>query len=145
MSATPPTLSSQTTPVDDPAALFEGHHQGLKDHIGRLHRGALQSPPDLEEVMAALQTIQAFAEAHFADEEKLMDDVSYTDRSAHGQEHRDFLLYIRRLREATELAAHDASEASGVAALAWSLAEWWESHALNYDRRLVEFMCRGGV
>lgn len=145
MSTTPPTLVAQAAPADDPASLFEGHHQGLKEHIGRLHQGALQSPPDMEAVTEALHTIQAFAEAHFADEEKLMDDVSYTDRAAHGQEHRDFLLSIRRLRETVEDADGKSSEVPGVAALAWSLAQWWESHALNYDRRLVEFMCRGGV
>lgn len=118
--------------------LIEGHHRGLHALILRVQ----QSPTDSH----GLKALEDFALTHFAYEEKLMEDVSYSGLQEHQVHHQQFLLWVRAL-QTTEADAHHAAALSGETAedLALSLARWWDEHSRTHDLLLTEFLCRGGI
>lgn len=142
-------IDSGTPPPDDgPGAsaaeapsplLFEGHHRGLRDRLivlktavtGGRHRAALD----------ALVGIRGFAEVHFADEEKLMDDVGFPSRDLHGAHHREFLEWMGTVERQ---AGRDLAHLGDVRVLG-GLTTWWDDHARRHDRELADFLCRGGI
>lgn len=125
--------------------VFEGHHRELKGRLQRfgeaIGKGGLDDPAKAAEIVSALTEISSFAEAHFADEEKLMEDVEFPHVGDHRAEHRQFLDWMVNMKEvaATEPRRLIADHA------VMALVDWWEAHAIASDRPLADFLCRGGI
>lgn len=122
--------------------LFEGHHKGLRVLICALQDSLVSSRSEGIAVSAGLlRDLRAYAEQHFAEEEKLMDDVAFPLRPLHVEAHRHFLRWVATLESQAQaipsgLIPETVSE---------DLAIWWEEHFFHYDRLLADFLCRGGV
>lgn len=131
------------------ATFFEGHHRGLRAHLTRLASataqplvsGAESRAQWKVEVMAGVAALRGFAEMHFADEEKLMEDVAYPGAADHAREHRAFLAWLERIDALIETDGARLREE----ATAQALVTWWETHATDHDASLADFLCRGGV
>lgn len=129
--------------------MFEGHHKGVDPLIERIGLAAedLRGPARhghvdaVERLRSALTELQSYAEVHFAQEEKLMEDVLYPQRDHHVARHRAFLSWMDRVQAVVQGAPYRLRATSpGVV-----LAGWWEAHARGQDRALTEFLCRGGI
>jgi hemerythrin-like metal-binding protein len=143
---TDPLTPSAALPSSD---LFEGHHRGLREIIdGLVAAAALFDAAENDAtadaaVREGFTKLQRFSLQHFAEEEKFMDDISFPDRKAHQAQHVEFMAQLAQLEPV--LAAQDAGEQQSWNGIAMRLYEWWESHALHYDRMLADFLCRGGI
>ncbi len=141
-------ISAAPVPPDrDYTTVFEGHHRGLRSHIQGIAEATIGAPPEAPsdrrqwraDALAALAQLRNFAEVHFADEEKLMEDVAYPGTGRHAEEHRSFLADLERLQEiidAADLLDRETME---------RLATWWERHSTDFDADLASFLCRGGI
>jgi hemerythrin-like metal-binding protein len=141
-SPSPPSTSSTSD-------LFEGHHRGLREIIDALVDAAAacdEAPYDPDKRQAVedgFALLRRFSLQHFAEEEKFMDDISFPERKSHQAQHAEFMAQIASLEPL--LTAQGAVESHHWSGIAIRLFEWWESHALNYDRSLADFLCRGGI
>lgn len=141
-----PILGAQVT---SDLRMFEGHHKGIGARIERiglaaeLLRGPVRraDPEAIDRLRSGLADLRGYAEVHFAQEEKLMEDVLYPQRDRHVARHHAFLSWMDRLDAASRDEPHRL-HASGPATV---LAGWWEAHARGQDRALTEFLCRGGI
>lgn len=122
-----------------PSLLFEGHHRTLRDRIIRLSDA--MTADRHAATLDALTGIRGFAEVHFAEEEKLMDDVGFPARSLHGAHHREFLDWMA---DVEVRAVHGLTHLAGDRILG-RLTLWWDQHARHHDRALADFLCRGGI
>lgn len=137
MSLRPTASEPQTLSIK---SFLEGHHRGLRQKIDHLEQSCRTLPADQMRIAESLAALQVFAETHFADEEKLMDDVHYPHRSNHHQQHRHFLDLIRDLQTTvSQNGLPDGMDIPG------HIAAWWEQHSVIHDRALVDFLCRGGI
>jgi hemerythrin len=84
---------------------------------------------DAPRLRAALEELVAFARAHFAAEEALMDRYAIADRATHRQAHR------RLLQDVSSLA--DSSRSSSMMVTVGFLHEWLLRHVDSADRDLV--------
>jgi hemerythrin-like metal-binding protein len=117
------------------AEMIEGHHRGLKALLLRLEdlTVSFAGRPPGPVVAAVLADLRYLAEMHFAQEEKLMDDIGYPNFRAHADEHQRFLGMLSRFE--AEKIGRQTVELS---------AAWWTKHALYDDRQLTDFLCLGG-
>lgn len=128
-----------------PLEVFEGHHRGLVERLAALEtaleacRRHHPAASDTQRFMSSLEALQRMAELHFADEEKLMDDVLFPDRHDHASRHREFLTLMAGM-----VAVASRGETLPGAPVE-HLSAWWRDHALGPDRALTDFLCRGGI
>ncbi|SIS68476.1 bacteriohemerythrin [Insolitispirillum peregrinum] len=137
MSLRPTASEPQTLSIK---SFLEGHHRGLRQKIDHIAQSCRALPADQMMIAESLAALQVFAATHFADEEKLMDDVHYPDRGSHHHQHRHFLDLIRDLQ--TTVSQDGLSDGMDVPG---QIAAWWEQHSVIHDRALVDFLCRGGI
>ena len=115
-----------STGIDD----VDQEHKDLIDVINRLHDLLLADDARLT-VPAFFDRLLAGVAAHFALEERIMDESGYPDREAHREAHERLLDEIRDLVEAF---AH-ADEVDSVD-LAMRLEPWFSHHFATHDLRL---------
>lgn len=125
--------------------IFEGHHRGLAERLHALgsaldtcRRKRRTGEDALHSLHRCMTGLHHMAAMHFADEEKLMEDVLYPELQAHAAQHRDFL----RIMEELTLQVRTTVPPDATLDV---LASWWHAHAQGADRALTEFLCRGGV
>ena len=143
-----PTEPPPPSAARDLDTFFEGHHKGLKAHLLRLAEATDQPVPRdsaareqwQADILDSLSGLRGFAELHFAEEEKLMEDVSYPGTSNHMREHRAFIQYLDDLQSLVADGAPNVQEMPGGV-----LAQWWDRHSTEFDSALAAFLCRGGI
>jgi diguanylate cyclase (GGDEF)-like protein/hemerythrin-like metal-binding protein/PAS domain S-box-containing protein len=114
---------------------MDEQHRALAGMVGRV--GAeFAAGRDAPRLRAVLLELVAFARAHFAAEEALMDRYAIADRATHKQAHR------RLLQDALSLAKSSGS--SGMAISVGFLREWLLRHVDSADRELArQLLARG--
>ena len=114
---------------------IDEQHRALAGMVGRLGAefAAGRGAPRLR---ASLGELVAFARAHFAAEEALMDRYTIADRATHKQAHR------RLLQDALSLAK--SSRSSSVMVTVGFLHEWLLRHVDSADRDLVRQLLAKG-
>ena len=114
---------------------IDEQHRALAGMVGRL--GAeFAAGRDAPRLRASLGELVAFARAHFAAEEALMDRYTIADRATHKQAHR------RLLQDALSLAK--SSRSSSVMVTVGFLHEWLLRHVDSADRDLVRQLLAKG-
>ena len=107
---------------------LDEQHRALAAMVGRV--GAeFAAGRDAQRLRASLSELVAFARAHFAAEEALMDRYAIPDRAAHRQAHR------RLLQDASSLVK--ASRGSGMMITVGLLHEWLLRHVDSADKDLA--------
>lgn len=106
--------------------LLDSDHQALIALIDKLHEGLL-SDADTEATTAVFESLIAYAELHFAREEKVMRVCGYPGLEVHRAEHARFANRIRELRD------RYAGEPATVGELLEYLKVWLNHHILIQD------------
>ena len=114
---------------------LDEQHRALAAMVGRV--GAeFAAGRDAARLRASLSELVAFARAHFAAEEALMDRYAIADRAAHKQAHR------RLLQDASSLVK--ASRGSGMLITVGLLHEWLLRHVDSADKDLAKQLLAKG-
>ena len=113
--------------------LFDRQHQHLFKIIHELaeHSGG---PTNLHIVSQILKDLFNYAQEHFTDEEKLMEQCEYPGLNEQKRQHAYFLKTI------AELCAYPPEEKElSVAEVAEFLNIWWTIHVLRWDMKYKKF------
>ncbi len=108
----------------------DDEHKDLIDIINRLHDLLLADNAKLT-VPAFFDDLLRGVSAHFALEERIMDESDYAERAGHREDHDRLLEEIRELKEAFE----QAEEIDSVE-LAMRLEPWFSRHFATHDLQL---------
>ncbi len=108
----------------------DDEHRDLIDIINRLHDLLLAKDAKLT-VPAFFDNLMRGVSAHFALEERIMDESRYPDRDEHRDDHERLLDELRGLKRTFEHA-----ETIDSAELALRLEPWFSRHLATYDLRL---------
>jgi diguanylate cyclase (GGDEF)-like protein/hemerythrin-like metal-binding protein/PAS domain S-box-containing protein len=114
---------------------LDAQHRALAAMVGRV-RAEFAAGRDAERLRASLSELVAFARAHFAAEEALMDRYAIADRAAHKQAHR------RLLQDACSHV--QASRGSGMMITVGLLHEWLLRHVDSADKELARQLVAKG-
>jgi hemerythrin len=90
-------------------------------------------------LLAWIDAMQAWAESHFATEERLMQAFSYPDYERHQGAHRTLVDEIRDIRAALE-----SREIAVDSWLVQRLRDWWQRHTERADAPLGQFIAEQG-
>ena len=113
--------------------MLDHQHQHLFKITNKL---AEQSgdPPNPHLAAQTLKEMLKYAQEHFADEEKLMEQYLYPETNEQKKQHAYFLKTI------TELCVYPPEEKElSVAEVAEFLNIWWTIHVLRWDMKYKEF------
>ena len=113
--------------------LFDRQHQHLFKIINKLteHTGG---PPNLYLVTQTLKEMFNYAQEHFTDEEKLMEQCEYPELHEQRRQHAYFL------KTTAELCAYPPHEKElSIEEIDEFLNVWWMIHLLRYDMKYKEF------
>ncbi len=108
----------------------DDEHRDLIDIINRLHDLLLAKDAKLT-VPAFFDNLIRGVSAHFALEERIMDESRYPDRDEHREDHERLLGELRGLKRTFEHA-----ETIDSAELALRLEPWFSRHLTTYDLQL---------
>ncbi|MEQ9364275.1 MAG: bacteriohemerythrin [Leptospirales bacterium] len=114
-------------------AKVDAQHRVLVMLINRLEtlrEAGAAAQRDLEEI---LKHLDQYVRTHFADEERMLDDLSYTEISEHIEEHRAFEARIAQIRTDLESGRPDVLDN-----LVEFLGGWLTGHILENDRGYVD-------
>jgi len=109
-------------------------HCELIDRIGALHSACIDGR-GREELLKMMHFLGDYAKAHFAHEEKLMDQRRCPSRAANKAAHARFLEQYGELLEAVK---RDGVSTKLVVELEHLLSDWLRNHICSIDRRLCE-------
>jgi hemerythrin len=111
-------------------AAVDHEHRELIDLINRVH-AELSAGVGEARITASLGDIFAAISAHFALEERFMNEHRYDQRAAHKEEHERLLDVLRDIME-----GYDDDPQASSERLAKRLDEWFTVHFRTHDARL---------
>jgi hemerythrin len=109
-------------------------HRGMLDKINALL--AAVSSQDETQVLMAFSALTAEVQAHFAEEEELMQKVNYPDMAKHCAHHQRLLQSLAELRFTLD-AAQNFPEGGGPLMF---LERWFVPHLTHDDKALADFL-----
>lgn len=116
-------------------------HQRLFELAGHIHDSlSLDVIVPMREIRLAIDELIACTKAHFAHEERLMEESAYPSLEDHRALHADLLARIR----AFEAEAEKAERLTPVDVYEF-LCNWLGDHILTNDRAFGEFMSHSGA
>lgn len=128
---------------DSPPEL--GHEELDRQHRVLLRRWVRCQPAgdatDLRRLDSELWFIERYALNHFASEERIMEQSSYSEAPRHLLRHQQFAARMARLRQDIAAGRHQATNAD----FEW-LSDWFEHHIREEDLRLKRHLeARRGI
>jgi len=108
----------------------DSEHREMIGIINALH-ATLEDEHDASVVEAVLGEIHARISAHFALEERLMQQAAYPEYAGHKESHEDLLDQIRDLMD-----SYAQNPVAGRTLLQRSLSDWFGVHFSTFDARL---------
>jgi hemerythrin-like metal-binding protein len=118
---------------DDNLVLDQGVMDNThREFIGLLNR--LADAPDAQ-MLAVLDEFIAHTEAHFAQEQRWMEHISFPPAECHVREHDGVLEIAREVRNRAA-----AGETGFGRVLAQAVAQWFANHAASMDNVLALYM-----
>jgi hemerythrin len=113
--------------------LFDRQHKHLFKVINELAEQSGE-PPNLHIVTQILKDMFNYAQEHFTDEEKLMEQCGYPEINEQKRQHAYFLKTI------AELCAYPPEDKEvSIAEIAEFLNIWWTIHVLRWDMKYKKF------
>jgi hemerythrin len=117
-------------------AAIDSQHQELFQLIEQM-APTIGRPDNQEELLNALKFTVGYAKNHFAEEEKLMQTISYPEFTPHREMHQNFARQISGfLLQLKEGRPPELSK------LFKFLVEWLQSHVVNEDKKIGQFMSK---
>ncbi|MBI5690267.1 MAG: bacteriohemerythrin [Verrucomicrobia bacterium] len=122
----------------DPATMATGvesvdeQHQELIARINELHR-ACREGRGRDELMTLLEFLGAYAKAHFAEEEEIMERHRCP---AHGRNRTAHARFLQRYGELCELVQRDGASTTVILKLKQMLGDWLQNHICTVDHEL---------
>lgn len=113
--------------------VIDAEHRQLADLINRVY-GAIKDRRPLDMLRPSLDELEAYAEQHFATEERLMrtHGVPVLAYDFHMEEHDNFRSHLASLRRDLEV------DPSTLRVDLWELVgKWWDKHVLGTDKQLA--------
>ncbi|OQY59373.1 MAG: hypothetical protein B6245_07015 [Desulfobacteraceae bacterium 4572_88] len=115
---------------------MDSHHKKLFDIINELHDGMKEGKGG-EATESSIKKLPDYTKYHFAEEEKLMEQIGYSDISAHK-------IFISKIEEFKKEA--DKGMAVFVSSkLVNTALEWLKQHILTMDKQYQEEMNTKGI
>ena len=111
-------------------AAIDKEHREMIELINTTYE-KLESNADAEEIERFLGEIYAGIAAHFALEERIMQNAQYREYQAHKEDHEDLLDQIHGMMD--ELVSDPAQ---GTRKLKQNLGDWFGRHFATFDARL---------
>ena len=122
---------SPTFELDQP--LMDDTHREFVDCLNRL----AAAPPG--ELLARLDEFIAHTEAHFAQEDRWMEEIDFPPIGCHMGEHANVLEVAREVRRRVA-----GGEPQFARTLAEAMAEWFPNHAQTMDAMLAHYIREKG-
>ncbi|MBF0461534.1 MAG: hemerythrin domain-containing protein [Magnetococcales bacterium] len=89
-----------------------------------------------------LRKTEDYVLTHFADEEKLMTDLSYPNVHVHQLQHQEIVEALKKHQTVITQLKTDAEKRAEARALLRFLEDWLNDHVLVSDKDLVNFICQ---
>ena len=105
-------------------------HQHLIEMINMIY-AELENRRDIEEIRSTVSDVHAEISAHFALEERIMQQAGYAEYEAHKNDHEELLDQIRDMMDAI-----DRDPESAIDQLSEDLSDWFGKHFATFDARL---------
>ena len=105
-------------------------HREMIDMINELYK-ELQGRKDAESIEQFLGDIHMTISAHFALEERVMQQAGYSEFDAHKEDHEELLDQLRDLMD-----AYESDPEIGLSLLQDRLSHWFANHFSTFDARL---------
>jgi len=121
-------LSCGNKQVDD-------DHRRLMELINELYI-EIKNDTDEHTIENTFHEMQSYTRRHFADEERIMEQINYPEREQHVQEHRDF---IKRIDTSFELYQKSPDKHASVE-LIGILASLWQKHVGGTDKAFAQYL-----
>lgn len=118
---------------------IDQQHQGLFSLADKL-RQAIRAGKGQEVLDGTLDELVDYTCYHFANEEKLMETISYPYYQNHCRQHEELRLKVRLMRKRVA-----AGEAGMTLQVMQFLVEWLKCHTTTSDRRIGTYMRRCGL
>ena len=125
------TLFTGNTTIDE-------QHKELIDRINKLMILCENEKPAKKEAIKMLEYLADYTEYHFAEEEKLQEEIEYPGRKEHKQKHDELRRTVEVLHEMLE--EQEGPTEDFVKQVYENVAEWLYYHIRGFDRSVAEFV-----
>lgn len=119
---------------------MDRHHQKIFDMLNNLHEAMLQGKA-MDMMGDIIKELLDYTKYHFAEEEKLMERVSYVGLAEQRNAHAKFISLIEGYKEQADKGM-GAFLSSGVSTL---LTDWLKTHIGVMDKKYQDAMNAGGI
>jgi len=119
---------------------MDRHHQKLFDILNKLH-DAMSEGKATEVITGTLQELLNYTEYHFAEEEKLLEQISYVGLAEQKNAHQRFIQDVEKYKAQAE-SGMAAFLSSGISTL---LTDWLKKHIGMTDKKYEKEMNAGGI
>lgn len=125
------TLFTGNTTIDE-------QHKELIDRINKLMILCENEKPAKKEAIKMLEYLADYTEYHFAEEEKLQEEIEYPGREEHKKKHDELRRTVEVLHEMLE--EQEGPTEDFVKQVYENVAEWLYYHIRGFDRSVAEFV-----
>jgi hemerythrin len=113
--------------------VIDGQHRELFKRIDMLEL-AIYNGKSRDELIKMIDFLDYYADEHFTLEENVMKKNKYHDLSRHAQEHHDFRIMYKSIKDQFIKNGADSYLAIDVDK---KIRKWWENHVMNTDMAYV--------
>ena len=117
---------------------IDREHRKLVDLLNDAY-ARMMTGEGMTAALSLANNLSSLATRHFADEEKLMVRIGFSQLDAHKAAHKEILTRFGALKQLFE-----QGDQSAARDLFEHFANWFKEHELNQDRKFVEFARRNG-
>ena len=125
------TLFTGNTTIDE-------QHKELIDRLNKLMILCENEKPAKKEAIKMLEYLADYTEYHFAEEEKLQEEIEYPGREEHKKKHDELRRTVEVLHEMLE--EQEGPTEDFVKQVYENVAEWLYYHIRGFDRSVAEFV-----
>lgn len=118
-------------------AMIDGQHRELIGRIHSLQVTCENEKPAKREAIRLLDYLADYIEYHFAEEEKLQEEIGYPGLAEHKKKHQELRQSVAELYEMLE--DQEGPTDDFAAQVHKKVAEWLYGHIQGFDRSVAEY------
>ena len=119
-------------------SVIDEQHRELIDRIDKLLILCENEKPAKREAIQLLDYLSDYTDYHFAEEEKLQEEVGYPGIKEHKKKHEELRQTVRELHDM--LVEQEGPTEEFVKQVYGNVAEWLYYHIKGFDRSVAEFI-----